>query len=95
MRKYFRFLCPGCGMMHKIPVSGEAPLWSWNGNTEKPSFNPSILVQWSWFDQEKMADMEKICHFFIKNGSIIFCADCTHSRALDVCSLSKGEWIDE
>lgn len=40
------FWCPGCDGAHGIKVgSGAGPRWSWNGNAEKPTFTPSILVR--------------------------------------------------
>jgi hypothetical protein len=38
------FLCPcGCGSLAGITVSGEYP-WQWNGDLEKPTATPSILI---------------------------------------------------
>ena len=42
-----KFWCPGCQEAHVIPVRPEAvdnPSWTWNGDVEKPTFQPSILV---------------------------------------------------
>lgn len=40
------FWCPGCDQVHGIQFGeGEGPRWGWNGNTEKPTFTPSILVR--------------------------------------------------
>lgn len=39
------FWCPGCGCAHSIRVGeGERPCWQWNGDAERPTFTPSILV---------------------------------------------------
>ena len=39
------FFCPGCKNYHGIRVGdGPHPRWGWNGNAEKPTFSPSILV---------------------------------------------------
>lgn len=40
--------CPGCNAAHSINVVGEdgsrAPItWEWDGNTEQPTFSPSIM----------------------------------------------------
>lgn len=38
--------CPGCNHAHRIQHGGGAgPRWGWNGNAEKPTFTPSVLVR--------------------------------------------------
>lgn len=40
------FVCPcGCGALSAVHVSpiDKHPVWSWDGNREKPTLNPSIL----------------------------------------------------
>lgn len=40
------FLCPGCGDHHSLPVGeGSRPRWGFNGNIDKPTFTPSVLVR--------------------------------------------------
>ena len=40
--------CPGCNSPHSIAHgAGNGPRWGWNGNAEKPTFTPSVLVTWS------------------------------------------------
>jgi hypothetical protein len=39
------FFCPGCREMHVVWTGeGPGPRWGWNGNAEKPTFTPSVLV---------------------------------------------------
>lgn len=46
------FWCPGCDGAHGIPVTGRIDpsqwvakaRWTWNGDIDKPTFTPSILV---------------------------------------------------
>lgn len=39
------FYCPGCKGLHMIRHGpGQRPRWEWNGNVDKPTFTPSILV---------------------------------------------------
>lgn len=39
------FFCPGCREMHVVWTGeGTGPRWGWNGNAEKPTFTPSVLV---------------------------------------------------
>jgi Family of unknown function (DUF6527) len=40
---YVSFQCPGCNDKHCIPVEGPRA-WGYNGNPDKPTFTPSILV---------------------------------------------------
>lgn len=38
--------CPGCDDAHSIQHgAGSGPRWGWNGNAEKPTFTPSVLVR--------------------------------------------------
>ncbi len=83
------FWCPGCQCGHGVWL----PRWTWNGNFEKPTFTPSLLVttetatppvtpenlaQWN----EKpwlQTTVRHICHSVITDGIINFCPDSTHA----------------
>lgn len=40
------FKCPGCNTTHAINVGGgPGPSWGYNGDPDKPSFQPSVLVR--------------------------------------------------
>ena len=40
------FHCPGCDEMHVIAVGeGSGPRWGFNGDYERPTFTPSVLVR--------------------------------------------------
>lgn len=74
------FWCPGCNAAHNIRVfqsnpGGVGPLWMWNQSPEKPTFEPSILVnaQGPYYNIGAHT-----CHSFIKDGQIQFLSDCTH-----------------
>ena len=42
------FFCPGCKERHHIQVGeGPGPRWGYNGNPDRPTFTPSILVTWN------------------------------------------------
>jgi hypothetical protein len=73
----FLFFCPGCGYGH--PVS--TPRWVWNGDTERPTFSPSILTGADAPDYT-----ERRCHSYIKDGQIQFLPDCWHEL--------KGQTVD-
>ena len=66
--------CEGCKMLHPIHVGDQHKVkWSFNGNLEKPTFSPSLLVYGDG-NQTK-------CHSFITDGKIQFLSDCRHYLA--------------
>lgn len=69
-RPHWAFWCPGCKCGHVVWLDGPTK-WSFNGNTEKPTFSPSIL------NQNELGR----CHMFVENGMIKFCGDCSHELA--------------
>jgi hypothetical protein len=74
--------CSGCKSHHVIYVrqtryGKSGPVWQFNNDLEKPTFNPSLLVRW-----EEGENFEKrVCHSFIRDGRIEFLSDCTHELA--------------
>jgi hypothetical protein len=72
---YYSFKCPGCGSMHVIPTTGPIA-WSFNGDLEKPTFQPSLLM-----NRDLGNPTVPRCHSFITDGAIRFLPDCTHSLA--------------
>lgn len=65
------FDCPGCQSPHRVPVcrEGKRPgCWKWNGSLEAPTLEPSV-------------NHPGICHFFMREGVIEFCADSIHDKA--------------
>jgi len=41
------FHCPGCDSMHVVNVNPATnPCWGFNGDYERPTFTPSVLVRW-------------------------------------------------
>jgi Family of unknown function (DUF6527) len=42
--------------------------WTWNQDTERPTFSPSFLVRGQF----------GVCHSFITDGTIDFLSDCEH-----------------
>jgi len=59
--------CPGCDSPHAIWTSGPSPVWTYNGNPEAPTCNPSILV----YTTEEDGKRTMLCHYFIRKGSDI------------------------
>ena len=71
------FWCPGCNEGHKVLVDdGPAPRWSFNGNGDRPTFRPSVRVQWP--DPDHPGRYIKACHSWVTDGQIEFLADSTH-----------------
>lgn len=71
------FYCPGCKTTHQVNMT-----WQFNGNFEKPTLAPSILVTWAAnpnaSEEFKEWHKERRCHSFVKDGMIQFLGDCTH-----------------
>lgn len=77
--------CPGCEEVHGIRIKGpNGPVWSFNNDFEKPTFSPSILC-FTTFDDEgtplPSGTRRTLCHYYIKEGRIEFCADSPHALA--------------
>lgn len=77
--------CPGCGQRHQIRTRGPEPRWGFNGDMEKPSFTPSLLVNGS--------EPDRRCHSYITNGQWIFLRDCYHELDGKTVDLpDRPEW---
>ncbi|WP_375495931.1 DUF6527 family protein [uncultured Nostoc sp.] len=76
----YLFDCPGCGNCHAPyirPFKNEVGAsWTFNGDLEKPTFQPSILATVERTDGKTM-----VCHSFVIDGRIQFLSDCTHALA--------------
>lgn len=68
----FEFWCPGCktNAGHRII---ESYGWTFDHNFERPTIQPSLLVDWG---RGRM-----ICHSFVTAGRIQFLTDSTHDLA--------------
>lgn len=74
------FVCPGCAEMHSnsglhmLPVNTteHAPSWTFDGNLDAPTLEPSILTG---------RGTSTICHSFLRGGVFEFLTDSTHSLA--------------
>lgn len=101
------FFCKGCDAPHVINIGGNAgPVWGFNGNHEKPTFTPSVLVQWEQGEPpcedldmaEKILSGEvvqtkvkKVCHSFVTDGRIQYLGDCTHMLSGQTVDLPSWE----
>ena len=73
------FKCAGCKCLHVVNVNKNTPVhWGFNGDVNKPTFTPSLLVNQS--------HPESRCHSFIRDGKIQYLNDCYHEL--------KGQTVD-
>lgn len=86
------FWCPGCEEPHGINAG-----WTWNRDTERPTFTPSVLVTsghymsghsgpcWCTFNRDRPEAPAPFlchrCHSFVTDGQIQFLTDSTHALA--------------
>lgn len=76
---YLAFHCPACERdhrLHQVVVRTNGTGWKWNGSLDRPTFEPSVLV-----NVGGMNPTAPICHSFVRNGMIEFLSDCTHAMA--------------
>lgn len=85
------FWCAGCNTHHAINPKG----WTWNGDSERPTFSPSVLVRCTVLTEEGLAMVDRhehpadgkypsrdtVCHSFVRDGQIQYLGDCTHALA--------------
>lgn len=88
---YLEYRCPACGW-HDIPVKiGEKleKFWEWNGDLERPTISPSVKHFHNGFpaDERQPEVAPYCCHYFIKNGNIEYCGDCSHDKAGQTMAL--------
>lgn len=81
-KEYMWFYCPGCKEAHSLIVKGKGA-WQWNGDRDRPSIKPSILVTG-----------KSRCHSFVTDGQIKFLGDCTHKLSGQNVSIPKlPDWL--
>jgi hypothetical protein len=77
----YEHFCPACNSKHSIPNYEGKPHWDFNGNFDSPTFTPSINLQrWNGPDNDPQWLILR-CHYFIRDGLILYQTDCTHSMA--------------
>ena len=94
----FGFWCPGCKFMHVVKIGdGPRPRWGFNGDYDKPTFTPSVLIRgghyipghigpsWCTYNAAHPDRPSRlgcfICHSFARDGQIQFLANSTHALA--------------
>ena len=103
----YMILCPSCGNGHLFNTSpgpngvgGSKPVWTFNGDLERPTFSPSMLVggvRDITDDEiarikagEQVEPTPRVCHSFVRDGRIEFLSDCTHELSGQTVELE--EW---
>ncbi len=97
------FECPGCGFLHGVFVDRAGrPKWGWNGDGDRPTFTPSILVTSTRpLSEEARAKYRAgepvprseptVCHSIVTDGRVQFLGDCTHALAGQTVDLPDWE----
>lgn len=98
------FWCPGCEEYHAVMIGeGSRPRWTFNGDFERPTLVPSILVRsghyvdgkkdcWCTYEERLGRPSPfhcRVCHSFVRDGSIQFLNDCTHALAGKTVPLTE------
>ena len=92
------FHCPGCNAVHIVNTRpGNGPTWTWDGNVEKPTLSPSILVTTGrevdpTCDPWEPGYPPERCHSFVRDGRVEFCTDSKHALAGQTVDLPP--WPD-
>lgn len=88
-----RFDCPGCRTAHVVPTSGPNA-WGFNGDVERPTLTPSILVHsHGALDEQGQRYETPRCHSFVTDGRIAYCGDSTHALAGQTVELPEIEAV--
>lgn len=93
--------CPGCNSGHDINVdqpNASGAKWTFNGDPARPTFSPSINIRVNPpGHQHYQPDIESsVCHYFIRDGRIEFCGDCTHAlrgQTVDLPDIPAGQFM--
>jgi hypothetical protein len=63
------FWCPGCNRSHTLAIAPAPHPWDFNGNTERPTFTPSVK------ETSYHSGSPLICHSWVADGQIEFLED--------------------
>lgn len=93
------FYCEGCQQEHQV-----SSLWQFNGDHNRPTLSPSIMVKGVLPVTDKEAERimkgerfqpkEFSCHSFIKDGQIEYLDDCTHHLAGQTIKLKHFNFLE-
>jgi len=92
------FYCKGCKQAHFVNTD-PSKQWGFNGNFERPTLTPSILVNFPANPNagEKFKEWRtaRACHSFVTDGNIQYLSDCRHEFAGKTIELPEFKWSDE
>lgn len=85
--------CPACEGGHYINTlekNEDGAQWSGPGDVHNPTFMPSVNIGWGY--NSKKCTPEELamyrtnniggrCHFYVRQGIIEYCGDCSHTMA--------------
>lgn len=84
----YTYWCQGCKSHHTVRTQSSVggSVWGFNGNLEKPTFTPSVLVTYEAVPDADPVEFpewltKRICHTFVTDGMVQFLGDCTHEFA--------------
>lgn len=63
--------------------------WTFNGDFNNPTFEPSMLVEYPFENPETGHVRE---HFFVRNGKIQYLSDCHHDMAGKTVDMIDCKW---
>lgn len=81
--------CPACKMPHGVPVEG-GTAWGFNGKLDKPTLTPSVKHTMTCYGRS-----DKVCHYFIRDGRIEYCGDCTHAMSGQTVDLPDARATED
>jgi hypothetical protein len=74
----------------KKPNPTNGAHWTWNGDSDKPTFSPSLVITAS----APSEGIHEVCHSFLRDGVWEFLNDCTHELAGQKIPLPDlPEWV--
>lgn len=78
------------------PATGQNILfderWDFNGDFERPTFRPSMLIQYPRENPETGHVRE---HFFVTDGKIRYLQDCNHNMRGQIVDMIDCKWHEE
>lgn len=104
----YLFWCAGCADVHAVTTTAKSGAnWSFDGNLDRPTFSPSILVRglrreldekgkWTgkWRRDAAGKPIPYVCHSFVTAGRQQFLGDCTHNLAGTTVDLADlPDWL--
>lgn len=75
----WKFWCPACQEGHSfrtVTPDGKSPIWTFDGNEESPTFQPSLLL---FYTHPETNQRKTICHLNLTKGILIYHGDCPHA----------------